>query len=271
MTQKKSGGMHELNFIKDFIRTNSNYVVEKHREKHLVIVTDKANDPNNLLTEVDLTIQKRFIDAVQEKFPDDLIVAEENNLDKTPERTKGRIWVIDPIDGTYNFIRGFNPVFAISIAFMEGGVATAAGVGLPLKNAIFHAALGKGAWCDARRLAVSKVQSMDKACFEVDFDGMIDRRNLLKQGPAILKKAGRIRCLGSAAVGICQVASGDVDGYLHMSLHPWDYAAAQLIAEEAGALATRLDGSPLHVFDNKKGVLVTNGALHQAALDMITL
>ena len=93
---------------------------------------------------------------------------------------------------------------------------------------------------------------------------------LLRRGAYVLKKAGRVRSQGSAVVGICQVATGDVDAYLHMGLQPWDYAAAQLIAEEAGALATRLDGKALRIFDNKKGVLITNGAIHRAALSLVT-
>jgi myo-inositol-1(or 4)-monophosphatase len=66
------------------------------------------------------------------------------------------------------------------------------------------------------------------------------------------------------------VASGDAEGFLHMTLHPWDYAAAQLIAEEAGAMATRLDGSPLQVFDGKQGVLITNGAIHKNVLSLLS-
>lgn len=262
--------MLELDFIKDFIESNCGYVQEKYRDKHLVTVTDKQDDPNNLLTEVDLTIQKRFVDAVQANFPGDAVMAEESGFSKTPEDTDGRVWVVDPIDGTYNFVRGLNPSFAISIAFVQGGLAQAGAVGMPLNKLLFTAEAGKGAWCGSRHLAVSKVQHMEEACFEVDFDGMDDRRALVKRALDILKKSGRIRCQGSAAVGICQVATGDVDAYLHMSLYPWDYAAAQLIAEEAGALATRLNGDPLRIFDGKKGVLVTNGAMHKTALAMLS-
>ncbi len=261
--------MVESDFIKTFLENNCGYVLDKFKDKYYLTVTSKKADPNNLVTEVDLTIQKRFVDAVRATFPEDLVIGEESGLDKLPENLNCRAWVIDPIDGTYNFVRGLNPAFAISIAFVQDGLARSGGVALPLSNTFFLAETGKGATCNGRRLAVSKVQHMEEACFEIDFSSMDDRRMLLRRGVDVLRKSGRVRCQGSAAVGICQVASGDVDGYLHMSLYPWDYAAAQLIAEEAGALASRLDGSTLRVFDRKQGVLITNGALHEAALSLI--
>lgn len=261
--------MQELDFIQDFLERNCGYVLDKYRDKHLVTVTSKKADPNDLLTEVDLTIQKRFVDAVSAVFPDDLVIGEESGLDKVPADANRRVWIIDPIDGTYNYVRGINPGFAISVAFAEKGTARAAGVALPLNQALFLAEAGKGASCNGRRLMVSKVQHMNEACFEIDFSSMDDRRDFVRRALDILKKSGQVRCQGSAVLGICQVATGDVDGYLHMTLHPWDYAAAQLIAEESGALATRLDGKPLLLFDGQQGVLITNGALHKAALSMI--
>ena len=262
--------MQELEFIADFLQRNRDYVLEKYRDKQLVTVTSKKDDPNDLLTEVDLTIQKRFVDAARETFPNDQVIGEESGMNKMPNDPDGRVWIIDPIDGTYNFVRGLNPAFAISIAFAVNGHARAGGVALPLNDMVFLAETGKGATGNGRALRVSKVQRMEESCFEIDFSGIEDRRLFVKGALDIMKKSGQVRCQGSAAVGICQVATGDVDGYLHMTLNPWDYAGAQLIAEEAGALATRLDGKPLRLFDGRQGVLVTNGAIHKAALALIS-
>lgn len=261
--------MLELDFIKNFLESNRGYVIDKYREKGLLTVTSKKADPNNLLTEVDLTIQKRFVDAVRSAFPEDSFVGEESGMNSIPEDQDRRAWVIDPIDGTYNFMRGLNPSFAISIAFVEGGAARCGAVTLPLSGTSLYAEAGAGAYCDGRRLAVSKVQHLEEACVEIDFSGMDDRKTLIRRALDIMKKSGRVRCHGSAAVGICQVATGDADAYLHMSLHPWDFAAAQLIAEEAGGFATRLNGKPLRVFDGKQGVLVTNGAIHRTVLALL--
>jgi myo-inositol-1(or 4)-monophosphatase len=119
-------------------------------------------------------------------------------------------------------------------------------------------------------LRVSDVQHLAEACVEIDFSGVEDKKAFLSRASNVIRQSGQIRCQGAAVGGICQIATGDVDGYLHMSLFPWDYAAAQLIAEEAGAMATRLDGSPLRVFDGREGVLISNGAVHEALLGCIT-
>lgn len=261
--------MNEKAFIERFLKDNSDYVVQKFREKQNLTVTSK-DSPTNLLTEVDLTIQKRFVDALQEAYPDDQLVGEESGHDSFPEDPEGRIWVIDPIDGTFNFVRGLNPAFAISIAFMDKGLARVAGVSMPLNNYYLFAESGGGAWCNDRQLTVSRVQQLDHACLEIDFSSAKNRRSILRRGAKIIRDAAQLRSHGSAVVAICQVASGDSDAYIHPGLHPWDYAAAQLIAEEAGALATRLDGSPLRVFDKKKGVVISNGALHETLLNALT-
>ena len=261
--------MREIDFIEQFLRRNMEYVVEKYRDKSLLTVTTKG-EPADLLTEVDLTIQKRFIDALQEVYPRDEVVAEEGDFGKLPENKNVRVWVIDPIDGTYNFVRGMNPLFGISIAFVEEGLARCAGVAFPLSGKVFLAEQGSGSFCDGKRLRVSDIQHLGECCVEIDFSIMEDRRLFMNRATDIMRHAGQIRCQGAAVGGICQVATGDVDGYIHMTLHPWDYAAAQLIAEEAGGMATRLDGSPLRVFDGKHGVIISNGAVHQAMLDLIT-
>lgn len=260
--------MQELSFITKFLKGNRKYVLDRFRNKGDLTITSKA-DPNDLLTEVDLTIQKRFVEAVAKRYPADLVIGEESGLAVLPRDTPGRAWLIDPIDGTYNFVRGLNPAFGVSIGFVQGGVAQAAGVALPLSGHLFTATLGGGAFCDGRRLVVSSVQQIAESCLEIDFSAMDDRRPMLRRASDVLRSAGQIRCQGSAVLGICQVATGDVEGYLHMGLYPWDYAAAQLIAEEAGAVATRLTGEPLRVFDGKSGVLITNGAIHKAVLAML--
>ena len=260
--------MNEMTFIETFLKENRTYVLEKFNDKPGLTVADKSS-PNDLLTEVDLTLQKRFVDAVAKEYPGDEVIGEESGLDTMPRDKQGRTWVIDPVDGTYNFVRGLNPAFAISIAFVQDGFAQTAGVSMPLNGLTFLAEADGGAYCNDKRLSVSNVRQMDAACMEIDFSSGPNRSTLMRRAADVMHGAGQVRCQGSAVVGICQVASGDVDGYLHIGLHPWDYAAAQLIAEEAGAIATRLDGRPLRVFDGGKGVLVTNGAIHKTVLGLI--
>jgi len=264
----KTQASTELDFIERFLKRISGYVVEKWESRHLVTVTSKG-DPADLLTEVDLTVQKRFADALNQAFPDDALVAEEGSLSRLPDTPDGRAWVVDPIDGTYNFVRGMRPLFGVSIAFVEDGKTRCAGVAFPLDNRFFLASRNGGAWCDGRPLRVSEINRLEEACVEIDFSVMEDRQMFMKRASNIMLRAGQIRCCGAAVGGICQVAAGESEAYIHMTLHPWDYAAAQLIAEEAGGMATRLDGSPLRVFDRKQGVLISNGAVHRDILAII--
>lgn len=265
---KRDVNMSEIAFIENFLRSNSEYVLEKFSNKQLLAVANK-NGANDLLTEVDLTLQKRFVDQASAAYPDTLVIGEESGLDIIPANPNARVWVIDPIDGTYNFVRGLNPAFGISIALVQEGFAQAAGVFMPLNNLMFLAEAGSGSYCNGNRLKVSTVQQLAEACVEIDFGLPEERRSLIKHAGDIIRQVGQVRCQGAAVMGICQVATGDVDGFLHIGLEPWDFAAAQLIAEEAGAMATRLDGTPLRVFDDKRGMLITNGALHKSLIKML--
>lgn len=260
--------MSELAFIEGFLRGNMGYALEKFRGRAGVTVAEKR-DANDLLTEVDLTLQKRAVEALQERYPGDAIVAEEGEYAEIPAQAPPRAWVMDPLDGTNNFVRGLFPVFGISLAFAQDGLAAAAGVALPGEHAILLAERGQGAVFDGAPLRVSQVQAAAEARIDFDFSGRQDRDALLHRASGLFRQAGQVRCFGSAVASICQVATGDCDAYIHMSLHPWDYAAAQLIVEEAGGMATRLDGSPLEIFDGKQGVLISNGAIHDELLGLL--
>jgi myo-inositol-1(or 4)-monophosphatase len=261
--------MRELEFIEKFFRENRAYVREKYASKKDLIVTSKL-DANDLLTEVDLTIQKRIVDDIRNRFPGDDILAEEGDLNVTPKSAPARCWVIDPIDGTANFVRGLFPIFAISVAFTRNGKTAAAGVLFPESGEMLLAARGAGATRGGKRLRVSSVQEPAEARLDVDFGILSDRQPSFDRFTRLLCNTGQLRCHGSAVASICQIATGDIDAYVHVTLHPWDFAAAQLIVEEAGGTATRLDGAPLEVFDGKKGVMISNGALHAPMMRLLT-
>lgn len=260
--------MTELVFIKKFLEDNMAYARDKFAARDGITVTSKR-DANDLLTEVDLTLQKRAIDQIRRIFPGDEIVAEEGEYARGPSDPDARCWVMDPIDGTNNFVRGLFPVYAISLAFAIRGRAVAAGIALPGLNTIFTAEVGAGTFHGKRRLMVSEVQTLADAKVDLDFGGMEDRAAWLERGQEIIRQSGQLRGYGSAVSAISQIASGDLDAFVHMTLNPWDYAAAQLLVEEAGGMASRLDGKPLHLFDGKLGVLISNGAIHKEMLRLI--
>lgn len=260
--------MEELDFIETFLVDNAMYVRSRHADKALLQVTAKTN-PSDLLTEADLTVQQHAVEHIAEAFPGDRLVAEEGDFKELPTDAKARCWVLDPVDGTNNFVRGLFPIFAISIAFCEGGHPQAAGVVLPGTGDIFLARRGAGARRNGAPMQVSSVSEMEQARLDLDFGHATERRQWVERAPELIMKSGQIRCHGSAVAALCQVATGDLDATLHMGLQPWDYAAAQLIVEEAGGKTSRLDGSPLEVFDGRKGVLISNGLIHQQILDLL--
>jgi myo-inositol-1(or 4)-monophosphatase len=260
--------MTEIEFIRRFLEENMGYARDKFVARDRITVTAKTS-ANDLLTEVDLTLQKRAVDLIRQTFPGDQVVAEEGAYARVPHDPDGRCWVMDPIDGTNNFVRGIFPVYAISLAFAIHGRTVAAGIALPGIGDIYLAEEGKGAFRGARRLVVSEVQSLAEARVDLDFGGVEDRAAWLERGQEVFRQAGQLRCHGSAVASIGQIASADLDAFLHMTLNPWDYAAAQLIVEESGGVASRLDGKPLRLFDGRQGVLISNGAIHKEILRLI--
>lgn len=260
----------ETRLIEDFLLGIQGYVRGRYAARDQISVSTKSN-ASDLLTEVDVSVQQRAIAHIAEAFPNDAFVGEEEGLACTPTDPNARCWVMDPIDGTYNFVRGLLPAFGVSLAFVEHGVPQAGGVLFPVTGDLFLAERGAGAQRNGQPLRVSTVHTMEQCSIGVDFAGGQDRLRLMRQANAIIRDAGQIRCHGCAVIGICQVASGDADAYLHLSLTPWDYAASQIIVEEAGGRASRPDGSPLHLFDHNDGVLFTNGAIHETILRALTI
>lgn len=260
--------MPEIVFIRDFLEANAAYALEKFGARGEITVAQKR-DANDLLTEVDLTLQKRAVDLIHAQFPGDAIMAEEGEYAKPPRDKNARCWIMDPIDGTNNFVRGIFPIFGISLAFAVGGEVVAGGIALPGKGAFLLAERGAGATINGTPLRVSGTKILGDARVDFDFSGPADRAALLSHAHDLVLRTGQLRCLGSAVASMAQVATGDIDAYVHMSLSPWDFAAGQLIVEEAGGIASRHDGSPLRVFDGKKGVVISNTALHQDLLHAV--
>lgn len=258
--------MNEIAFIEWFLRDIEPYVREKYASRATVAVSSKE-DVTDLLTEVDLSIQKRFVEQAGDRFPGDLIVGEEGEYARYPEDPEARVWLIDPIDGTYNFVRGLFPVFGVSIAFAAGNTAVAGGVSLPITGDLFLAESGGGAYRNGQRIQVSTSRRLEGACLDVDFSSPSERMDLFRRAEGLFGKTGQLRCRGAAVVSLCSVATGDTEAYLHAGLTPWDFAAGEIIVKEAGGVSSRLDGSPLRLFDPCAGILMSNGALHQDILD----
>jgi myo-inositol-1(or 4)-monophosphatase len=220
----------------------------------------------DLVTEVDFEVERMFRDLIAERFPEHQILAEEFGGSKTvPE---GPCWVFDPIDGTSNYAHGL-PIFCASLALEIDGVPQLAAVYDPNRKELFTAERGGGAFLNGRPLRVSRAARMVEAMLVTGFPYDVHSRvdEIVGLFAAFVGQALAVRRLGSAAIDLCWVAAGRMDGFWESDLKPWDIAGGALIVEEAGGWVTRMDGS---AFVSRGGdVLASNGHLHQAMLQVI--
>jgi len=259
-------------FILKHIRIAAAYARAMYEKRASVEVSTKI-DANDVLTEADLGVQRMLWVAIQEAFPGDSLVAEEDGYARMPEDTKARCWVIDPIDGTQNFIRGIFPSFGISVAFMEGGVLKAGAIALPVMNNLFYAEMGKGAYratleegASGESMRVTDLAELMPARLELDMSSLGHRPAVLERFGGLVCTMGQVRTHGAATVGLLAVAAGQAEAYVHVGLSLWDFAAGLLLALEAGGKATTLNGAPIPLDQLRTSLVVTNGALHEELL-----
>ncbi|MEQ9265132.1 MAG: inositol monophosphatase family protein [Balneolaceae bacterium] len=205
---------------------------------------------NDLVTDADLASEKKILEIINAEFPEDQFLAEESN--QYSELPKGRVWIIDPIDGTTNFAHGFAP-YCISIALWVDGVPK---VGLVLEvahNELFFAVEGEGAFLNDQKLFISQITEPGKSLLATGFPysvfHLVDQYlNLLK---SLMQKTHGIRRAGAASYDLCCVAAGRVEGFFEYGLSPWDVAAGSIIIKEAGGDVTDWNGGRNWLFGKR--------------------
>jgi myo-inositol-1(or 4)-monophosphatase len=220
----------------------------------------------DLVTEVDLEVERMFRAMIAERFPDHDVLAEEMGGCQRGARHR---WVFDPLDGTTNFAHGV-PIFCASLALEVDGEAVVAAVYDPNRRELFTAEAGVGSWMNGQRLRVSANAAVIESMLVTGFPYNIHQKaeEFLKTFGEVLKHARAIRRLGSAAIDISWVAAGRMDGFWEASLKPWDTRAAALILEEAGGKVTGMDGKTWIPEDGH--ILATNGLIHEEVLRIIS-
>jgi myo-inositol-1(or 4)-monophosphatase len=229
--------------------------------------TVREKGPANLVTEADFASQETIVGIIQARFPDHGFLGEED-LDRTVEGQPFR-WVIDPLDGTGNYVHGF-PYFAVSIGLECAGEMLVGVIYDPTRDEMFVAQKGRGAWLNEQAIRPSAVESLDKAFVVASLPSAVDADHpsvgrLLR----VLPRAQTVQRTGSAALNLAYVACGRIDAFWSTSLKPWDVAAGFLIVAEAGGGITMTDGAPFDL--NVPDLLASNGsAIHSQLIDLLT-
>ncbi len=204
---------------------------------NLKITTKAAND---FVSDVDRQAEMAIIDIIKKAYPNHSIKAEENGLLDGNENFQ---WIIDPLDGTTNFLHGF-PQFAVSIAFKQNGRLSQAVVFNPVNQELFTASRGEGAMLNDRRIRVSKQKGLEGALLGTGFPFKEQQHldSYLATFKALFPMTAGIRRPGSAALDLAYVAAGRLDGFWEIALNDWDMAAGALLITEAGGLVSDFSG-----------------------------
>ncbi|HHL40616.1 MAG TPA: inositol monophosphatase [Deltaproteobacteria bacterium] len=221
----------------------------------------------DLVTEMDRAAEDLIVEMLRSRFPDHGILTEERA--EMPSQS-GERWIVDPLDGTTNYAHGF-PVFCVSIAFERNGDVCLGAVYCPTLDELFTAEKGRGALLNGSPIAVSTVDSLERALLATGFpyDLRTSRENNIDHFKHFAMRSQAIRRAGSAALDLCYTACGRFDGFWEFKLHPWDTAAGVLVVREAGGTVTALDGSPF-VMENGE-VVASNRRIHNEMLRVLAL
>jgi len=219
----------------------------------------------DLVTEVDVEVERAARALLASRFPDHDILAEELGGGK---RGASHRWVFDPLDGTTNFAHGL-PIFCSSLALEIDGEAVVGAVFDPNRQELFTAERGVGAWLNGAPIRVTDTAALIDALLVTGFPYDVHDRldEVIGLFKAYVGKARAIRRLGSAAIDLCWVAAGRMDGFWEENLQPWDTRAGALLVQEAGGRVSGLDGAPWDPY--ARHLLASNGALHEAMLEVV--
>lgn len=219
----------------------------------------------NLVTIADKESEALVIRGILERYPGHSILAEESGATRPGSEV---LWIIDPLDGTTNFAHGY-PFYCVSIGVEVEGRMACGAVYDPVRDEMFTAARGEGAFCNGERLSVSGVEHLSHALLMTGFPYNFREKigPVIRQFQEFLVECQAVRRGGSAALDLCYLAAGRVDGFWEINLQPWDTAAGGLIAEEAGSRVTDFSGSPFSVY--MKEIAASNARLHREMLQVL--
>ena len=243
-----------LNKIIETVKEAGRIILSAHNQEASVTAKEGKK---NFVTKYDVAVQSFLFKELGKAFPRTEFVGEEGENDFTSDALR---FIIDPIDGTTNFIKDYH-MSAISVALLKGKEVVAGVVYNPYLDEVFHAIKGKGAFCNGKKISVSS-QPMSNAL--VLFGTSPYDKKLFGKTIEILsgyfEQALDIRRSGSAALDLCSVACGRAELYFELVVSPWDFAAGKLLVEEAGGVVTSFEGEALS-FEGKTSILAKNNVI----------
>jgi len=216
-------------------------------------ISFKDEGRNNIVTDVDILVEKKISDCLLAEYPDFGVISEESKEIKGIAPYK---WIVDPLDGTRNYAYGI-PHFCVSIALAQGEDVVLGLIYDPVRDELFHAEKGNGAYLNSESIYVTKRSHLREALISCDMGyNPENSRKYLDIYSNLWSNVTTTRLMGSAALGLAYTACARLDLYFHVSLYPWDIAAGILLVREAGGVARRLDGQLASY--NYKDILVSN-------------
>lgn len=247
-----------LNIAVKAARKAGNIISRASLDLDKVLVSKKQH--NDFVTEVDKAAEQAIIDVLLQAYPDHAILAEESGEEHGKAGSEFQ-WIIDPLDGTTNFIHGM-PYYCTSIALAHKGIVSQAVIYDPTRNELFTASRGRGAYIDGKRIRVSRRDRLADGLIGTGFPfrDLQGVENYLKMFGTMTEHCAGIRRPGAAALDLAYVAAGRMDGFFEQGLNPWDMAAGSLLVTEAGGLVGNYTGESDFLFEGE--VLAANPKIY---------
>lgn len=249
-------------FLEALSRDAGELALEYRARLHHLNVDRKS--PKDLVTEADIAVESFIVKQIRDRYPDHGIFGEESGNHEADSEYR---WLIDPIDGTAAFVHE-QPFFSVSIAVERHGRLELGAVNAPVLGELFLAARGAGAWCNGRLLQVSNQGSLEDSILATGFACIRAGlpRNNLPYFNAFMPRIRDIRRYGSAAIDLCFVAAGRLEGFWELNLKPYDVCAGLLMVEEAGGHWSDFSGGRADLYAE---VLASNGHVHDAMMTVL--
>jgi myo-inositol-1(or 4)-monophosphatase len=251
-----------LNDISELARASGEILRAGYGQQHQIDLKGEID----LVTEIDRRSEDHLLGEIARRYENHTVFSEETG---GHQGSSEHVWYVDPLDGTLNYAHGLK-VFCVSIAYERAGQLELAAVYDPMADELFTAERGKGAWLNGAPIRVSPITDLKSSLLVTGFpyDAWTNPDNNLAEFTKFSKLSQGVRRLGSAALDLCYVAAGRLDGFWELRLNAWDVAAGALIVQEAGGLVTDVRGGPDFI-SKPQSVLAASAPLHAKMLAVL--